>query len=124
MAVLDRFENAEEVTEFVTGKIASIVASNASVETTEVTESSGHKAARTKLARLFSICSESDKLVSYYSATCWQGRLPAQGWVYLTVNHLAFYSFLLGVETKVLLRWTDVTNIDRQPGQGVTLTTR
>lgn len=124
VAVLDRFEAADEVTDFVTGKVASIVASNATVETTEVTESSAYKAARTKLQRLFSICSDSDKLVSYYSATCWPGRLPAQGWIYLTVNHLAFYSFLLGVETKVLLRWTDITSIDRQPGQGVTVTTR
>ena len=124
VTVLDRFESAEEVTEFVTGKIASIVASNSSVESTDVVESNSYKAARTKLQRLFSIGSDSDKLVSYYSCTCWNGRLPAQGWIYLTVHHLAFYSFLLGVETKVLLRWTDITNIDRQPGQGVSVTTR
>ena len=31
-------------------------------------------------------------------------RLPRQGWIYLTVNHFAFYSFLIGVETKVLVR--------------------
>ena len=50
---------------------------------------------------MFSLGPETDKLVSYYSATHWAGRLPAQGWVYLTVDHLAFYAFLLGVETKV-----------------------
>ena len=33
------------------------------------------------------------------------GEIPSQGWLYLTVNHLAFYSFILGSET----RWTDVT---------------
>ena len=93
---------------------------------------------------MFCLGPETDKLVSYYSATHWAGRLPAQGWVYLTVDHLAFYAFLLGVETKVvttwnwneskvyyiwssdqvLVRWTDVTNIDRQPGQGVVVSTR
>ena len=50
---------------------------------------------------MFSLGPDTDKLVSYYSATHWAGRLPAQGWVYLTVDHLAFYAFLLGVETKV-----------------------
>ena len=54
-----------------------------------------------KVRRMFSLGPDTDKLVSYYSATHWAGRLPAQGWVYLTVDHLAFYAFLLGVETKV-----------------------
>ena len=54
---------------------------------------------------MFSLGPETDKLVSYYSATHWAGRLPAQGWVYLTVDHLAFYAFLLGVETKVVTTW-------------------
>ncbi len=42
--------------------------------------------------------------VSYYSCSLWKGRIPLQGWMYLTVNHLAFYSFLLGKEEKFLLR--------------------
>ena len=125
VSVLDRFESPDEVTDFVTGKISSIVASHLpGTDSAEVSESSGYRTARAKIAKLFNLSLETDKLVSYYSCTNWQGRLPAQGWIYLTVNHLAFYSFLLGVETKVLLRWTDVTNIDRQVGQGVTVTTR
>jgi hypothetical protein len=31
------------------------------------------------------------------------------------VNHLAFYSFILGTETKILLRWTDVVEIEALP---------
>ena len=125
VSVLDRFESPDEVTDFVTGKISSIVASHLpGQDSAEVSESSGYRTARAKIAKLFNLSLETDKLVSYYSCTNWQGRLPAQGWIYLTVNHLAFYSFLLGVETKVLLRWTDVTNIDRQVGHGVTVTTR
>ena len=42
--------------------------------------------------------------VSYYTCSYWKGRLPAQGWMYLTVNHLGFYSYILGMEKKVLLR--------------------
>ena len=124
VAVLDKFETPADITDFVTGKVASIVASNSTTETAEAGESESYKAARSKVQKLFNICMDSDRLVSYYSATYWSGRLPAQGWVYLTVNHLAFYSFLLGAETKVLVRWTDVTNIARQTGQGVTVETR
>ena len=125
VSVLDRFETPDEVTDFVTGKISSIVATNLPVtDSAEVNETSDFRTARAKMAKLFNLSLETDKLVSYYSCTNWQGKLPAQGWIYLTVNHLAFYSFLLGVETKVLVRWTDVTNIERQVGQGVRVTSR
>ncbi|RXN01470.1 TBC1 domain family member 8 [Acipenser ruthenus] len=40
----------------------------------------------------------SEKLVTYYSCCCWKGRVPRQGWLYLSINHLSFYSFLLGKE--------------------------
>ena len=125
VSVIDNFEMPDEVTDFVVGKISSIVASHQpGPEGGEITESAGHRAAKAKIQKQFSLSLDTDKLVSYYSCTNWQGRLPAQGWLYLTVNHLAFYSFLLGVETKVLIRWTDVTKIDRQVGTGVTVTTR
>jgi hypothetical protein len=41
-------------------------------------ESSGYKLAKNKFHRLFTL-PEDEKLVSYYSCTHWQGRLPAQG---------------------------------------------
>lgn len=44
---------------------------------------------------------EGEKLVNYYSCSFWKGRVPRQGWLYLTVNHLCFYSFLLGKEGEV-----------------------
>lgn len=32
--------------------------------------------------------------------------------MYLSVTHLCFYSFLLGKETKIMIRWTDVTGLE------------
>ena len=98
---VDNFETLRETTDFVTGKIASIVAVN-EVENIEANEgnddtgeSSGYKAAKVKFHRLFTV-PEYEKLMSYYSCTSWQGKIPSQGWLYLTVDHLAFYSFILG----------------------------
>jgi len=117
------FETSTETTEFIIGKIASVVASNqqddleasSTQENQDSSESTGYKAASEKFHRLFTV-PQDEKLVSYYSCSSWHGRLPSQGWLYLTVNHLAFYSFILGSETKVLVRWTDVIDIQKKSG--------
>lgn len=44
-----------------------------------------------------------------YSCSYWKSRVPRQGWMYLSVHHLCFYSFLMGREAKLIIRWTDVT---------------
>ena len=48
-------------------------------------------------------------LLTDYSCSYWKGKVPRQGWLYLSVNHMCFYSFLMGKEAKVILRWTDIT---------------
>lgn len=42
-----------------------------------------------------------------------KGKLPRQGHMYLSLNYLAFYSYMLGKETKLLLRYSDITDISR-----------
>lgn len=55
------------------------------------------KEAELKMRKQFGM-PEGEKLVNYYSCSYWKGRVPRQGWLYLAVNHLCFYSFLLGKE--------------------------
>lgn len=43
-----------------------------------------------------------------YACSYWKGSLPRQGWLYLSVNHLCFYSFLMGSVTTLIVRWSDV----------------
>lgn len=44
-----------------------------------------------------------EKLVTYYSCSYWKGKVPCQGWLYLSTNFLCFYSYLLGAEGKPFL---------------------
>ncbi len=55
------------------------------------------KEAITKFRKLF-VMPEEEKLVNYYSCSYWKGKVPRQGWLYLSINHLCFYSYLLGKE--------------------------
>ncbi|NWT69450.1 TBCD9 protein, partial [Prunella himalayana] len=41
------------------------------------------------------------------------GKVPRQGWVYLSINHLCFYSFLMGREAKLVIRWVDITQLEK-----------
>ncbi|CAO3670069.1 unnamed protein product [Umbelopsis ramanniana] len=51
-----------------------------------------------------------ERLVSYYSCA-YNGR---QGWLYISENYLGFYSFLLGVETKVLVELKDIQDMKKE----------
>lgn len=50
-----------------------------------------------RFEHLFSL-PKKEKLVTYFSCSYWKGRVPNQGWIYLSTNFLCFYSYLLGNE--------------------------
>lgn len=51
---------------------------------------------------------DSPSSITDYSCSFWKNHVPRQGWLYLSVNHLCFYSFLFGKETKIVIKWADV----------------
>jgi len=53
------------------------------------------------------------KITAVFFRSYWKGRVPRQGWLYLSVNHLCFYAYILGRETKLVIRWTDITEFDK-----------
>lgn len=131
LPTLADFDNPEEATEFITVKVKSIIAAaasgnqlspkNAIPESTiqgvqdlalENAESLPYKSASDRFKKYFPE-GKDEKLVSYYSCSWWKSRMPSRGWMYLTENKLAFYSYTLGRELKLMLRWTEVTKVEK-----------
>ncbi|XP_063602227.1 TBC1 domain family member 9-like [Penaeus indicus] len=113
MSILATFDKDEDITDFVRCKVESLVANSTIIDpqNTPDPDSETFKAVSFKFKKLFNM-PEGEKLVNYYSCSYWHNRLPRQGWLYLSVNYLCFYSFLLGKETRVIVRWRDVTLLD------------
>ncbi|KAM9741514.1 LOW QUALITY PROTEIN: TBC1 domain family member 9B [Menidia menidia] len=108
------FDSEEDVVTFVKGKICGVIAEeNRLKQSPELEEDSGKfREAELKMRKLFGM-PEEEKLVNYYSCSYWKGRVPRQGWLYLSVNHLCFYSFLLGKEVTLVVPWTEVTQLEK-----------
>uniref|UniRef100_A0A4W5LN24 TBC1 domain family member 9B n=1 Tax=Hucho hucho TaxID=62062 RepID=A0A4W5LN24_9TELE len=113
LQTLSVFDNNEDITTFVKGKISGIIAEeNKSKAALEDEDSGKFREAELKMRKLFGMPGE-EKLVNYYSCSYWKGRVPRQGWVYLSVNHLCFYSLLLGKEVTLVVQWTEVTRLEK-----------
>ncbi|XP_075712307.1 TBC1 domain family member 9B isoform X2 [Rhinoderma darwinii] len=113
LQTLSIFENEDDITTFVKGKIHGIIAEeNKSLLPKDEEDPGKFKEAELKMRKQFGM-PEGEKLVNYYSCSYWKGRVPRQGWLYLTVNHLCFYSFLLGKEVTLIMQWLDVTQLEK-----------
>lgn len=105
------FETEDEATEFVKCKIESLLA-NVEPPKEEDLEVEDLRTSTKKFRKYFNMPKE-EKLVNHYSCSYWKGNIPRQGWMYLSVNHMCFYSFLMGREAKLILRWADITKLER-----------
>uniref|UniRef100_A0A4W4GDU4 TBC1 domain family member 9 n=1 Tax=Electrophorus electricus TaxID=8005 RepID=A0A4W4GDU4_ELEEL len=113
LQTLSIFDNENDITTFVKGKIQGIIAEyNKNHDIKEDDDTDKFKESIAKFRKLFSMPDE-EKLVNCYSCTYWKGRVPRQGWLYLSINHLCFYSYLLGKEAKLVVRWADVTQLEK-----------
>ncbi|XP_036306079.1 TBC1 domain family member 9B isoform X3 [Pipistrellus kuhlii] len=129
LQTLSIFDNEEDITTFVKGKIHNksdetrarhlpgtfrgiIAEENKNLQPQGDEDPGKFKEAELKMRKQFGM-PEGEKLVNYYSCSYWKGRVPRQGWLYLTVNHLCFYSFLLGKEVSLVVQWVDVTRLEK-----------
>ncbi|CAK6958609.1 TBC1 domain family member 9 [Scomber scombrus] len=113
LQTLSIFENENDITTFVKGKVQGIIAEyNKNHDIKEDDDTDKFKEASAKFRKLFGM-PEEEKLVNYYSCSYWKGKVPRQGWLYLSINHICFYSYLLGKEAKLVVRWADITQLEK-----------
>uniref|UniRef100_A0A8D3D928 TBC1 domain family member 9 n=1 Tax=Scophthalmus maximus TaxID=52904 RepID=A0A8D3D928_SCOMX len=113
LQTLSIFENENDITTFVKGKVQGIIAEyNKNHDVKEDDDTDKFKEASAKFGKMFGM-PEEEKLVNYYSCSYWKGKVPRQGWLYLSINHLCFYSYLLGKEVKLVVRWADMTQLEK-----------
>uniref|UniRef100_A0A3P9A4F2 TBC1 domain family member 9 n=1 Tax=Esox lucius TaxID=8010 RepID=A0A3P9A4F2_ESOLU len=113
LQTLSIFENENDITTFVKGKVQGIIAEyNKNHDVKEDDDTDKFKEAICKFRKLFGM-PEEEKLVNYYSCSYWKGKVPRQGWLYLSINHICFYSYLLGKEAKLVIRWADITQLEK-----------
>ncbi|KAH0503987.1 TBC1 domain family member 8 [Microtus ochrogaster] len=121
---LSVFDNKEDIASFVKGKVKALIAEETSSRLAEQEEEpEKFREALVKFEARFNF-PEAEKLVTYYSCCCWKGRVPRQGWLYLSINHLCFYSFFLGKELKLVIPWVDILKLERTSNVFLTDTIR
>lgn len=108
---LSVFDSGEDITSFVQGKIRGLIAEEGTSAGDEE-DPERFREAVLRFERLFGL-PQREKLVTYFSCSYWRGRVPNQGWIYLSTNFLCFYSYMLGNEVKLVYPWDEVSRLER-----------
>ncbi|KAB1253641.1 TBC1 domain family member 8B [Camelus dromedarius] len=112
MKTLSVFDSNEDITNFVQGKIRGLIAEEGKQSFAKEDDPEKFREALLKFEKYFGL-PEQEKLVTYYSCSYWKGRVPCQGWLYLSTNFLSFYSFLLGSEIKLIISWDAISRLEK-----------
>ncbi|XP_027701388.1 TBC1 domain family member 8B isoform X1 [Vombatus ursinus] len=112
MKTLSVFDSNEDITSFVHGKIRGLIAEEGKDCLVKGDDPEKFREALMKFEKCFGLAKQ-EKLVTYYSCSYWRGRVPCQGWLYLSSNFLSFYSFLLGSEIKLVISWDAISKLEK-----------
>ncbi|XP_041771586.1 TBC1 domain family member 9 [Anopheles merus] len=116
--VINEMETEEEITNFTICKIQSLLA-HSSRPAEEQNDPTSFQVAVCKFREKFRM-PEDEKLVNYYYCSYFR-KIPRQGQLYLSLNHICFYSYILGSESKLCFRYNELTDIKKS---GNTITVR
>ncbi|XP_063288033.1 TBC1 domain family member 8B [Pelobates fuscus] len=112
MKTLSVFDSSDDITSFVQGKIRGLIAEEGKGSFVKEEDPEKFREALMKFEKCFGL-PDQEKLVTYYSCSYWRGRVPCQGWLYLSTNFLSFYSFLLGSELKLIISWDEISKLEK-----------
>uniref|UniRef100_A0A1I8PL77 Rab-GAP TBC domain-containing protein n=1 Tax=Stomoxys calcitrans TaxID=35570 RepID=A0A1I8PL77_STOCA len=105
----EEMECEEEITNFTICKIKSLYTQN---NQDESGDSADFKINQSKFRQYFNM-PEEEQLVNYYTCTYIKNKIPRQGHLYISLNHVSFYSYMLGQETKISIRFTELEELSR-----------
>uniref|UniRef100_A0A3Q3WTE4 TBC1 domain family member 8B n=1 Tax=Mola mola TaxID=94237 RepID=A0A3Q3WTE4_MOLML len=112
MRTLSVFDCSEDITSFVQGKIRGLIAEEGKTSLVLEEDPEKFREALLRFEKWFELPPE-EKLVTYYSCSYWKGKVPCQGWLYLSTNFLCFYSYLLGAEVKLVISWDEIWRLEK-----------
>ncbi|XP_063059931.1 TBC1 domain family member 8B [Engraulis encrasicolus] len=112
MRTLSVFDSSDDITSFVQGKIRGLIAEESKASLVAEDDPEKFREALLRFESWFSLPAK-EKLVTYYSCSYWRGRVPCQGWLYLSTNFLCFYSYLLGNEVKLVISWVEISRLEK-----------
>lgn len=111
--ILFIFDSEEDIIIFVKGKIYGIIVEeNKNLQFQGDEDFGKFKEVELKMWKQFGMF-EGEKLVNYYFCSYWKGCVFWQGWLYLMVNYLCFYFFLLGKEVSFVVQWVDIMCLEK-----------
>eukprot|EP00064_Thunnus_orientalis_P003350 superscaffoldBa00000270_g3359 len=112
MRTLSVFDSSEDITSFVQGKIRGLIAEEGKTSLVMEDDPEKFREALLRFEKWFELPPD-EKLVTYYSCSYWKGKVPCQGWLYLSTNFLCFYSYLLGAEVKLIISWDEIWKLEK-----------
>ncbi|XP_063793435.1 TBC1 domain family member 8B isoform X1 [Pseudophryne corroboree] len=112
MKTLTVFDSSDDINSFVQGKIRGLIAEEGKGSFVKEEDPEKFREALLKFEKCFGL-PDQEKLVTYYSCSYWRGRVPCQGWLYLSTDFLSFYSFLLGSEFKLIISWDEISRLEK-----------
>ncbi|TPX34079.1 hypothetical protein SmJEL517_g03274 [Synchytrium microbalum] len=110
LSELQELEDPTDQEAFAVSKFQSMVAS-AEQDTDEKSTDAKFRAASRAWRQIFHL-PDTERLVNFYSCA-YHKKLINQGWMYISLSYLCFYSFVLGVETKVMIELKDIEELQR-----------
>ncbi|KAF7493030.1 TBC1 domain family member 9 [Sarcoptes scabiei] len=113
MPTLINFEKESDVTDFIKCKIESLLQliNEQQQNYDEYNQKKENNLSELEFIKIFQLPPE-EKLVNYYLCSFMKGLFPRQGWLYISVNHLCFYSSIFGKEIKLIIKWIDVKHLE------------
>ncbi|KAJ1800709.1 GTPase activating protein (GAP) [Coemansia sp. RSA 2399] len=114
MPVVTDLDDSSERTDFVITKIRFLV----SIEgDQDYSTDRQMRAAATTFRQTFDV-GRTESLVTYYSCALQKNFMLNQGWLYLSENYFCFYSYIFGLEKKIMFQLRDIKDLAKAKSMG------